>query len=88
MRINRDRYLDIIKSFAWDGQVKVITGIRRCGKSYLLNNIYRDSLLADGVKPENIISIALDLAKYINYRNPLELSEYVRSMIEGKEENF
>ena len=88
MRINRDRYLDIIKSFAWDGQVKVITGIRRCGKSYLLNNIYRDSLLADGVKPENIISIALDLAKDINYRNPLELSEYVRSMIEGKEENF
>lgn len=88
MRINRDRYLDIIKSFAWDGQVKVITGIRRCGKSYLLNNIYRDSLLADGVKPENIISIALDLAKDIKYRNPLELSEYVRSMIEGKEENF
>lgn len=88
MRINRDRYLDIVKSFAWDGQVKVITGIRRCGKSYLLNNIYRDSLLADGVKPENIISIALDLAKDIKYRNPLELSEYVRSMVEGKEENF
>ena len=88
MRINRDRYLDIIKSFAWDGQVKVITGIRRCGKSYLLNNIYRDSLIANGVKSENIISIALDLAKDIKYRNPLELSEYVRSMVEGKEENF
>ena len=78
MEIKRDRYLNMLKSFSWDGQVKVITGIRRCGKSYLLNTIYRDSLIAGGVNPGNIISIALDLTKDIKYRNPLELASYVR----------
>ena len=40
MEIKRDKYLDQLISFAWDGQVKVITGIRRCGKSYLLRKLY------------------------------------------------
>ncbi|MGN1206702.1 MAG: AAA family ATPase, partial [Eubacteriales bacterium] len=60
MEIKRDRYLRALKSYAWDGQVKVITGIRRCGKSYLLNTLYKNSLIADGVDPARIISIALD----------------------------
>ena len=68
MTIKRDRYLQRLRSFAWDGQVKVITGIRRCGKSYLLNTIYKNSLLAEGVDPTQIISIALDLTKDIRYR--------------------
>lgn len=88
MEIKRDRYLNMLKSFSWDGQVKVITGIRRCGKSYLLNTIYRDSLIAGGVNPGNIISIALDLTKDIKYRNPLELASYVREKVEGKKEQF
>lgn len=88
MTIKRDRYLQRLRSFAWDGQVKVITGIRRCGKSYLLNTIYKNSLLAEGVDPAQIISIALDLTKDIRYRNPLELSSYVRGLVEGKAERF
>lgn len=88
MTIKRDRYLQRLRSFAWDGQVKVITGIRRCGKSYLLNTIYKNSLLAEGVDPTQIISIALDLTKDIRYRNPLELSSYVRGLVEGKAERF
>ena len=45
MEIKRDRYLNKLISFMWDGQVKVITGIRRCGKSYLLCNLFRTYLL-------------------------------------------
>ena len=48
MEIARDRYLQKLISFMWDGQVKVITGIRRCGKSYLLRQIFRRWLLAQG----------------------------------------
>lgn len=88
MEIKRDRYLRALKSYAWDGQVKVITGIRRCGKSYLLNTIYKNSLIADGVDPARIISIALDLSKDIKYRNPLELASYVRDLVAGKDEQY
>lgn len=88
MFIKRDRYLQMLIDFAWDGQVKVITGIRRCGKSYLLNMIYRDYLVENGVDPENIISIALDLARDIKYRNPMELAAFVRESVEGKKERY
>ena len=88
MHINRDRYLKMLKDFAWDGQVKVITGIRRCGKSYLLNNIYRQYLEESGVNPQNIISVALDLTKNVKYRNPLELAEFARNAVEGKKDNY
>ena len=74
MEIKRDSYLQQLISYRFDGLVKVITGIRRCGKSYLLKNIYRDYLLQNGVKDEQIITIELDLAKDIKYRNPLILS--------------
>ena len=88
MEIKRDSYLEQIKSFAWDGQVKVITGIRRCGKSYLLRTLYKNHLLNQGVKPEQIITIELDLAKDIRFRNPLELASYVRSIVEEKKLQF
>ena len=54
MEIKRDKYLRRMIAYMWDGQVKVITGIRRCGKSYLLRNIFQDYLLAQGVKKEHI----------------------------------
>ncbi len=88
MEIRRDRYLEQIKGFMWDGQVKVITGIRRCGKSYLLNVLFRKYLLETGVPDENIISVALDLTRYIKYRDPLVLAEYVRSRAEGRQERY
>lgn len=72
----------------WDGQVKVITGIRRCGKSYLLRNLFKKHLLESGIKENQIISFELDLTKDIKYRNPLELASHVREMVEGKDENF
>lgn len=72
----------------WDGQVKVITGIRRCGKSFLLNVLFKNYLLRQNVSPDNIISIELDLTKDIKYRDPLALAEYVRSKVEGQTEQF
>ena len=88
MRIRRDSYLEQLISYRFDGLVKVITGIRRCGKSYLLKDIYRDYLICNGVKDENIITIELDLAKDIKYRNPLILSSYVREKVERSKEEY
>ena len=88
MEIKRDSYLKQLISYRFDGLVKVITGIRRCGKSYLLKNLYRDYLLSNGVRPEQIITIELDLAKDIRFRNPLLLSSYVREAVEHKQENY
>ena len=86
MEIKRDGYLRQLISYRFDGLVKVITGIRRCGKSYLLKNLYREYLLANGVKSDQIIMIELDLAKDIRFHNPLELSSYVREIVENRKE--
>ena len=88
MEIKRDSYLQQLISYRFDGLVKVITGIRRCGKSYLLKNIYRDYLLENGVKDEQIITIELDLAKDIKYCNPLILSSYIREKVEKSKEEY
>lgn len=88
MEIKRDSYLQQLISYRFDGLVKVITGIRRSGKSYLLKKIYRDYLLQNGVKEGQIITVELDLAKDIKYRNPLTLSSYVREKVEGSKEEY
>lgn len=88
MEIKRDRYLKKMISFMWDGQVKVITGIRRCGKSYLLSNLFRDYLLSEGVAEDHILSFELDLTRDIRYRNPLELAAHVRQIVENSTEQF
>ncbi len=63
----------------WNGQIKVITGIRRCGKSYLLKTIFRDYLLSQGVREQDILILNLDESDYARLRNPLELTEHVKS---------
>lgn len=88
MEIRRDSYLQQLITYRFDGLVKVITGIRRCGKSYLLKKIYKDYLLENGVKENQMIMIELDLAKDIRFRNPLLLSSYVREKVEGKKEEY
>ncbi len=79
MIIARDRYLQKIIRCRKDGQIKIITGIRRCGKSILLNEIFRDYLLGEGVKQDQIIMLALDSDVNIQYRNPIALGQYIRN---------
>ncbi len=86
--IKRDRYLTQLINRKENGLVKVITGIRRCGKSFLLFNLYYDYLISEGVPEDHIITIALDDDMNVEYRNPTELSKYVRSRILNSEEMY
>ena len=79
--ISRDVYLNRIISKMENGLIKVITGIRRCGKSFLLFNLFHDYLIENGIEEKQIISIALDDDLFVNYRNPDKLSKYIRGKI-------
>ena len=81
MEIRRDHYLEELKSRMGGDMVKVITGVRRCGKSYLLFKLFKEYLLGEGVKPNHIIEIALDDETMKPYRNPIELSRYIRTRL-------
>ena len=83
--IKRDSYLQKIIDRKENGLIKVITGIRRCGKRFLLFNLFYDYLIDTGVKPEQIVTIALDDDRFVQYRDPAILSEYIRSKIIGSE---
>ena len=86
--IERKKYLEKLISKKNNGLVKVITGIRRCGKSYLLFNIYKDYLKSTGVEEERIICLALDDDENIRYRNPLELGKYIRSRTDDESKTY
>lgn len=79
--IKRDEYLNRLIDRKENGLIKVITGIRRCGKSFLLFNLFYDYLIESGVKKEQIITIALDDNMFVKYRDPSELSKYIRGKI-------
>lgn len=70
----------------WNGEVKVITGIRRCGKSVLLFDLFYEYLLSQGVEDDHIIKIELDQRRYYKFRNPITLCEYVEALVAGKKE--
>lgn len=75
--IRRDDYIRRLAAKSWNGKIKIITGIRRCGKSFLLNTLYRDYLLGEGVAEDEIISIDLEKQSSAKFRNPLLLSSHV-----------
>lgn len=79
--IKRDIYLEKLINRKENGLIKIVTGIRRCGKSYLLDPIYKNYLLENGVKENHIIKIDLDERKNNKYLNPDALDEYIRSLI-------
>ena len=79
--IKRDYYLDRIVHKMWNSEIKVITGIRRCGKSVLLLDLFYQYLLEHDVSEEQIIKIELDQRRYYKYRNPIVLCEYVETLV-------
>lgn len=87
--IKRDSYLNRMIHNMWNGEIKVITGIRRCGKSVLLFDLFYEYLLSHGVQEDHIIKIELDQRRYYKFRNPIVLCEYVEALVaEKKDEKF
>ena len=78
MEIKRDLYIEKLKIRKNNGMIKVITGIRRCGKSYLL---FKDHLISSGVKLDHIIEVKLDDISNKKHRNPEALYNYVKNLI-------
>ena len=88
MEIKRDAYLNKLISKKENGLIKIITGIRRCGKSYLLFNIYYNYLKENEIDNNHIIRLALDEDINIKYRNPIELGKYIRDQIVDDEMHY
>lgn len=87
--IRRDSYLNRMIHHMWNGEIKVITGIRRCGKSVLLFDIFHEYLLSQGVTDDHIIKIELDQRRFYKFRNPITLCDYVETVIsKPKDEKF
>lgn len=87
--IKRDLYLRRIISNMWNGEIKVITGIRRCGKSVLLFELFYKYLLQKNIADENIIKIALDQRRYYKFRDPIVLCDYIEEFVEkNKNQKF
>lgn len=84
--IKRDFYLNRMIHHMWNGEVKVITGIRRCGKSVLLFDLFYEYLLSQGVQEDHIIKIELDQRRYYKFRNPISLCEYIEELVSGKKD--
>lgn len=88
MLISRDKYLDALKIRMNNHMVKVITGIRRCGKSYLVFKIFCNYLLENGVPEDHIIKIELDQRKNREYRDPDKILDYIDSLITDDEQYY
>lgn len=88
MDIKRDKYLNDLINRMHNGMIKVVTGIRRCGKSYLLFNIFKSYLLEHGVAASHIITIELDQRKNKKYRDPDTILDYIESLIEDDEQYY
>lgn len=82
MEIQRDKYIDDLKNRMHNRMIKVITGIRRCGKSYLVFRLFKNYLLESGVSEDHIIEIALDERKNKEYRDPDAILEHIEKRIE------
>lgn len=88
MDIQRNDYVEQIASKSWNGKVKIITGIRRCGKSYLLSHLYKQYLLQQGVEKDCFVEIDLEPKRNIAYRNPNTLYDYVMSKCQDKNRKY
>jgi hypothetical protein len=88
MIIQRDQYIRELLSKRWNRKVKIVTGIRRCGKSFLLFTLYKDYLLKEGVAKDCFVELALDKKAHVKYRNPNELYDYVLRKTQDVEKRY
>ena len=88
MEIKRGRYLNRLIAHMNNGLIKVITGIRRCGKSYLLFNLFYDYLVESGVPEDSIIAIPLDDGDFSEYCDPHKLYEYIKSRLTDSKKQY
>ena len=87
--IKRDSYMDRLIRNMWNGEIKVITGIRRCGKSVLLFDLFFEYLLSQNVLEDHILKIELDQRRHYQFRNPITLCEYIENIVlNRKDEKF
>ena len=85
--VKRDSYMERLIHSMWNGEIKVITGIRRCGKSVLLFDLFFEYLLSQNVSEDHILKIELDQRRYYKFRNPITLCEYVESAVLDKKDD-
>ncbi|MGP1569245.1 MAG: ATP-binding protein [Peptoanaerobacter stomatis] len=88
MEFSRLEYMQKLISKMHNGRVKIITGIRRCGKSYLLFELFTRYLQEEGIAANQIIILALDEFRNAKYRNPMELDKYIREQITDKSKQY
>ena len=88
MEIKRNRYLERLIGRMNNGMIKVVTGIRRCGKTYLLFHLFYDYLIQSGVSEENIITIPLDDDDYVEYTDPGKLYDYIKNKLSDPKQKY
>ena len=88
MDIQRNEYVERLHAKSWNGKVKVITGLRRSGKSYLLSHLYKQYLLRQGVQEDCFVEIDLEPKSNIAYRNPNTLYDYIMQRCKDKRRKY
>ena len=88
MDIQRNDYVERLYAKSWNGKVKIITGIRRCGKSYLLSHLYKQFLINKGVAEDCFVEIDLEEKSNAAYRNPNVLSDFVMEQCKDRKRKY
>lgn len=88
MIIEREQYVNELFSKRWNGKVKIITGIRRCGKSFLLSVLYKNKLLNEGTAEDEFVEISLDRKSHMKFRNPEILFDFVVSRTQNPDKRY
>ncbi|WP_322959803.1 ATP-binding protein [Mycoplasmopsis felis] len=88
MNVNRDFYLNKLISKMHNNKIKILTGIRRCGKSYLLFNLFKEYLISQNINTKQIITISLEDIENIELRNPIKLNNFIKNKIENNQQYY
>lgn len=88
MIIDRNGYIEQLLAKRWNGKVKIVTGIRRSGKSFLLSTLFKNRLIEEGARKEDFVEIALDRKSDIKYRNPNLLYDYIMKCTKDTDRKF